>query len=168
MMTPRAPGEDIGKGEQVDGAHIVHHFGEDAVGGAEYPGQRHNEHRGEQSQGQAHNCQQYHRLGKDPVGLLGLSLSGEDGGSGGSTDAHHQAESGKEGEYRQGHIQGSQAVAAHSRPHKEHICHAVEGMGDLSDEGGEQIAEVITLHLPAHGRIDGHRSSHGAKDLSFF
>lgn len=65
-------GEDIGKGEQVDGAHIVHHFGEDAVSGAEYPGQRHNEHRGEQGQGQAHNCQQYHRLGKDPVGLLGL------------------------------------------------------------------------------------------------
>ena len=161
-------GEDIGKGEQVDGAHIVHRFGEDAVGGAEYPGQRHNEHRGEQGQGQAHNCQQYHRLGKDPVGLLGLSLSGEDGGSGGSTDAHHQAESGKEGEYRQGHIQGSQAVAAHSRPHKEYICHTVEGMGDLSDEGGEQIAEVITLHLPAHGRIDGHRSSHGAKDLSIF
>lgn len=63
--------------------------------------------------------------------------------------AHHHAESGKEGEYRQGHIQGSQAVAAHSRPHKEHICHTVEGMGDLSDEGGEQIAEVITLHLPA-------------------
>jgi hypothetical protein len=41
-------------------------------------------------------------------------------------------------------------------------------MSDLSDEGGEQIAEVITLHLPAHGRIDGHRNSHGAKDLSFF
>ena len=81
---------------------------------------------------------------------------------------HHQAEGGEEGEHRQGHIQGGQAVAAHSRPHKEHIGHAVEGVGDLPDEGGEQVAEVVAA-APPGARPDRWtlKQSWSKQDLSF-